>query len=264
MNQRERRIFLIQKLLDENSGSYDATIPENEEEQKRLLRSLLNVRPPKPVTSEFLSIQDEYLSCETRKKGIVDVSELQPIKKGGRLYLWQGDITRLQADAIVNAANSAMLGCFRPCHSCIDNIIHTYAGIQLRWECSEIMRQQGYEEPAGRAKITSGYNLPCRYVLHTVGPIITGDLRETDCRLLSECYRSCLEIASLNQVRSIVFCCISTGVFCFPKEKAAKIAVDTVSQFLHENDTICQVIFDVFTEEDLSIYRSILLDKSEE
>lgn len=259
MNQKERRIYLIQQLLKEAKQYQNIEIPKEEPAQKQLLRSLLNVRAPYPVEPEFLKIQDVYLSEEIRRKGIVEAGSLEPVRPGSRLYLWQGDITRLNADAIVNAANSAMLGCFQPCHSCIDNIIHTMAGVQLRQKCSELMQAQGHEEPAGQAKITPGYNLPCRYVLHTVGPVISGALRQKDCEVLAGCYQSCLETAVENGCRSIAFCCISTGVFHFPQKEAAEIAAETVTRFLEKNDFIQQVIFDVFTDEDRRIYEKVLV-----
>ena len=160
------------------------------------------------------------------------MAELQPVPSDPRIILWQGDITRLDADAIVNAANSQLLGCFRPGHNCIDNVIHSAAGLQLREECAEIMRRQGHEEPTGQAKITGGYNLPAKYVLHTVGPIIMERVTEEDCELLASCYRSCLKLAEENSLKSVAFCCISTGVFRFPKEEAARIAVSTVRESL--------------------------------
>lgn len=199
-------------------------IPEKEAEQKQLLRALMNVRPPKPAAQDFLAIQDLYLSEECAARGILDGAKLAPVKEKGRICLWQGDITRFKTGAIVNAANSALLGCFQPCHSCIDNIIHSHAGIQLRLTCNEIMEAQGYEEPVGDAKLTPAFNLPCNFILHTVGPVITGPLRRRDCQFLSDCYRSCLELAAKNHIISAVFCCISTGVFCFPQERAAEIA----------------------------------------
>lgn len=258
MTQKERRLFLIRSLLEEQSQYQKMEIPGDEEEQKRLLRSLMNLRPPFPVQPEFLDVQDAYLKEETLRRGIVDCRELSAAGTEGvkrRLFLWQGDITRLKADAIVNAANEALLGCFIPCHSCIDNIIHTCAGVQLRLACHRLMREQGRPEPTGRAKITPAFNLPSRYVLHTVGPVISGPLREQDCRLLAGCYSSCLELAAKNGLRSVAFCCISTGVFRFPQEKAAEIAVETVKRFLEQDDTVEQVIFNVFTDRDLELYR---------
>ena len=258
MTQKERRLFLIQSLLEEQPQYQKMEIPGDEEEQKRLLRSLMNLRHPFPVQPEFLDVQDAYLKEETLRRGIVDCRELSAAGAEGvkrRLFLWQGDITRLKADAIVNAANEALLGCFIPCHSCIDNIIHTCAGVQLRLACHRLMREQGRPEPTGRAKITPAFNLPSRYVLHTVGPVISGPLREQDCRLLAGCYSSCLELAAKNGLRSVAFCCISTGVFRFPQEKAAEIAVETVKRFLEQDDTVEQVIFNVFTDRDLELYR---------
>ena len=188
----------------------------------------------------------------------MEAADLPSVKASPRISLWQGDITTLHCDAIVNAANSALLGCWQPCHSCIDNIIHSLSGVQLRIRCNEIMQEQGHEEPTGRAKITPAYNLPCRYVLHTVGPIIAGPLRRQDCEALADCYRSCLELAASNGVQSIAFCCISTGVFHFPQEKAAEIATETVLRFLETDTSIRQVIFNVFTDRDRNIYRNLL------
>ena len=221
MTQAERLTFLIEYLINENKELKSFHIPVEENARKRLLRSLMNIRPPKPVTKDFLNIQDEYLQGEKTEQGIISLADVPFVKNG--LYLWQGDITRLSVDAIVNAANSAMLGCFVPCHGCIDNAIHSAAGIELRLECSRIMEKQKIEEPTGKAKITKAYNLPCRYVLHTVGPIIYGEVTQRDCNLLSDCYRSCLELAAEYQLKSIAFCCISTGEFHFPNEAAKQL-----------------------------------------
>ena len=226
MTQTERLLFLIKYLISENNELKFLHIPVEENARKRLLCSLMNIRPPKPVTRDFLNIQDEYLQREKTEKGIISLADIPFVKSG--IYLWQGDITRLSVDAIVNAANNAMLGCFVPCHGCIDNAIHSAAGIELRLECSRIMEKQKIEEPTGKAKITKAYNLPCRYVLHTVGPIIYGEVTQKDCNLLSDCYRSCLELAAEYQLKSIAFCCISTGEFHFPNEAAAEIAIQTV------------------------------------
>lgn len=258
MTQSERRLYLIRALLQEMPQYQNTPLPIGSTAQQRLLRALFNVRPPQPASPEFLRVQDEYLAEELRRRGTVDCRTLAPAGKDGRLFLWQGDITRLRCDAIVNAANSALLGCWQPGHSCIDNAIHTYAGVQLRLKCSELMQAQGHEEPTGSAKITPGYNLPCRYVLHTVGPIISGPLRQEDCALLAGCYRACLELAAANGVESVAFCCISTGVFRFPPEQAARIAVDTVTRFLAENPSLRQVIFNVFTDRDRAIYERLL------
>lgn len=252
MTQAERRSYLIDYLLYERKET--AKIPNDIYSQKRLLRSLFNIRMPAPVTEAFLQIQDEYLQGEIRGKGITDIAGLEPIQK--YLYLWQGDITTLKCDAIVNAANSQMLGCFHPCHGCIDNAIHTYSGVQLRNICNEMMQKQGHNEPTGQAKITPAYNLPCKYVIHTVGPIVGGSLTEEDCELLKSCYLSCLNTAAENGLKSIAFCCISTGVFGFPQVEAAQIAVNTVKEFQKSHEI--EVIFNVFKNSDEQIYRELL------
>lgn len=231
--------------------------PEDEVSQRRLLRSLMNVRPPMLISEEFLRAQDRLLTEEVIEKGIVDAANL-PVAGDSRLVLWQGDITRLKVDAIVNAANSQMLGCFVPCHGCIDNAIHSAAGLQLRQACNELMQTQGHEEAVGTAKITKAYNLPSRYVLHTVGPIISGSLREEDRALLADCYRSCFSLAAELELESIAFCCISTGEYRFPQQEAAEIAVQTVKEFLADSTSIKKVIFNVFKHEDFDIYQKLL------
>ncbi|MFU0828572.1 MAG: Protein-ADP-ribose hydrolase [Lachnoclostridium sp.] len=256
MTQEERRIWLIQYLLKEQNQ--DKKIPSNEDGQNKLLRSLFNVRFPHPVSEEFLKIQDEYLTQFNKDRGITNAATLKPVKADKRLFIWQGDITTLKCDAIVNAANSKLLGCFQPLHDCIDNFIHTYAGVQLRTKCYEIMQSQGHDEPTGQAKITPAYNLPSKYVIHTVGPIIRRQVTERDKELLKSCYLSCLKLALSYGVESIAFCCISTGAFRFPQKPAAEIAVNTVRDFLKEHSAIKQVIFNVFKEEDLSIYNKLL------
>lgn len=256
MTQTERRKYLIQELLREQPQYRNMEIPESAQDQKNLLRSLFNIRMPEPVSEEFLQIQDAYLQGEAAEKGVTDLADLTPIEEG--IYLWQGDITTLKCDAIVNAANSQMLGCFYPCHGCIDNAIHTFSGVQLRAACADLMKEQGHSEPTGTAKITPAYNLPCRYVLHTVGPIITGVVTKKDEQLLASCYRSCLELAEQNQVESIAFCCISTGEFHFPNKRAAEIAVKTVREYRRERQSKMEVIFNVFKETDLRIYRQLL------
>lgn len=258
MNQTERRLTLIKELLSELPQYKDMEIPKETAEQKRLLRSLMNIRPPRPVSPSFLALQDAYLKEEVEKKGITDSALLPPSPLDKRLVLWQGDITTLKVDAIVNAANSALLGCFVPCHSCVDNIIHSVSGVQLRQACNALMQKQGHEEPTGCAKITPGFNLPCRFVIHTVGPIVYGPLTPTHCRQLSDCYRSSLTLAARNNLKSIAFCCISTGEFHFPQKKAAEIAIQTVQDFLQTNDTIERVIFNVFKQEDFLIYKQLL------
>lgn len=255
VNQKERRIYLISRLLAEQPQYQTMTVPESDREQRELLRALLNVRMPMAASEEFLKVQDDYLQEELSEKGIVKLSDLQPMGKG--IYLWQGDITRLQADAIVNAANSGMTGCYRPNHACIDNCIHTFAGIQLRLTCAEMMEQQGFPEPVGRARITPGYNLPCRYVLHTVGPMVEGALTHGHREQLASCYRSCMELAEENGCDSIAFCCISTGVFRFPNEEAAEIAVQTVNEYKKTGSDL-KVVFNVFQDRDYETYRRLL------
>lgn len=256
MTQNEKRNYLISELLREAPEYGDVSVPPDEAGQKKLLRSLFNLREPKPASAEFLRIQDEYLCEEIRKKGITYIEDLTPVLPD--IYLWQGDITTLACDAVVNAANSAMLGCFCPCHGCIDNAIHTFAGVRLRLKCAEIMKAQGHPEATGGAKITPAYDLPCRYVLHTVGPVISGRLTEMDCRLLASCYRSCFELAEHYGVQSIAFPCISTGEFHFPNEKAAAIAVQTVMSCKEQTKSKMKVIFNVFKDVDFGIYREIL------
>ncbi len=258
MTQAERRLFLIRSLMKEKMEYRDLSIPAESGEQKRLLRSLMNVRAPAAADGEFLRVQDDYLRQELAEGGITDVNDLTPVS--GDLYLWQGDITRLRCGAIVNAANSGMTGCYIPCHACIDNCIHTYAGVQLRLECARLMAEQGHAEPTGQAKLTRAYDLPCDYVLHTVGPIVEGRVTAEDERLLASCYRSCLELAERNGVESIAFCCISTGVFHFPNQRAAEIAVETVRRYKAESNSAMKVIFNVFKDTDREIYRRLLAD----
>lgn len=266
MTQNERRIFLIDYLLRENSGSGAGNLPEQETEQKQLLRALMNVRKPQRTSKDFLRIQDEYLQEAGRLRGITDFTRLKPaaVRGNGDFYLWQGDITTLKIDAIVNAANSGMTGCWQPCHSCIDNCIHTFAGVQLRAVCADIMQKQGHEEPTGSAKITGGFNLPCTFVLHTVGPIISGPLTDSDRSQLAGCYTSCLNLAAENGVKSIAFCCISTGVFRFPAQKAAYIAVKTAEDWKNETKSAMKIVFTVFKDEDFAIYNTILSNPSTE
>lgn len=256
MTQAERRMFLIAELLKEQPQYSELKIPADEPAQKTLLRALFNVRMPRPASKEFLTVQDAYLQEEIRQKGTTDLSSLAPVQDG--IYLWRGDITTLKCDAIVNAANSGMLGCFCPNHGCIDNAIHTFAGVQLRLACAELMKEQGHEEETGCAKITPAYNLPCRYVLHTVGPIISGWLSRKDKALLASCYRSCLELADKNALKSVAFCCISTGEFHFPNDKAAEIAVETVKEYKAKSHSKIEVIFNVFKKLDEDIYRDLL------
>lgn len=256
MDQTEKRLYLIRSLLDEQPRYRDMEIPSDEMEQRQLLRSLFNIRMPARLSEDFLKVQDEYLQEETRRKGVTELADLTPLEP--EIYLWQGDITTLVCDAIVNAANSGMTGCYQPCHSCIDNCIHTYAGIQLRNACAELMEKQGYEEPTGQAKITPAYNLPCNHVIHTVGPIVQRQLSIRHEEQLASCYRSCLELADENGCKSIAFCCISTGVFGFPQKRAAEIAVRTVKDYKANTYSDIEVIFNVFKDEDDQIYRELL------
>ena len=256
MNQSERRNFLIRELLQEDPAYAGTTIPQEPAAQRQLLRGLMNVRPAKRCGAEFLRVQDAYLQQETQAKGVTELDGLTPRQPG--LYLWRGDITTLRCDAIVNAANSGMTGCYLPNHRCIDNCIHTYAGVQLRLACAELMARQGHEEPTGQAKITPAFNLPCKYVLHTVGPIVSGELTPQHCRQLADCYRACLDLAAENGVQSIAFCCISTGVFHFPPQRAAQIAVQTVKEWMQADQRVQKVIFNVFSQQDEEIYDKLL------
>lgn len=257
MTQNERLDFLLHYLIKERKEYENIRVLDSHSEKQRYLRSLMNVRPPLPVSAEFLSVQDAYLSERLVERGVTRFQDLTPVQPG--LYLWRGDITTLAADTIVNAANSGMLGCFVPCHGCIDNAIHSAAGLQLRDACAEIMRAQGHPEPAGRAKLTRAYNLPARYVLHTVGPIVGRWVTWKDRRELAACYRSCLALAAEHDLRSVAFCCISTGEFHFPNQEAAEIAVRTVREFLEQQTTsVERVIFNVFKDLDAAIYRRLL------
>ena len=281
-------------LVPGNEGGF--VIPDDEKSQRDILRALMNIRGPYSISEDFLRIQDEYLQQVNKERGITDIEDLECIKEivgasptktqvasptmanevspamtstvipvldtgiSKKLYLWQGDITTLKVDAIVNAANSALLGCFAPLHICIDNCIHTYAGIQLRLACNELMKKQGHEEETGLCKITPAFNLPSRYVLHTVGPIIYTSAGPREKLLLENCYKNCLETASQNQLESVTFCCISTGVFRFPQDLAAQIAVATVEKWLSENpdSSVKKVVFNVFGNKDLEIYKKML------
>lgn len=255
MEQRERLEYLARGLARERGLS---AVPEGDQELRQFLRSLMNQRPPTPIDPAWLEVQDGFLSTEREEKGVVEAMALPVTAAHPKLSLWQGDITRLRADAIVNAANSTLLGCFYPCHGCIDNAIHSAAGLQLRAECGRLMKKQGHEEKTGQAKITSGYNLPAKYVLHTVGPVIYGAVTEKDRKELASCYRSCLELAAEKGLESIAFCCISTGEFRFPNREAAEIAVRTVGELLEGQTSVQRVIFNVFKDEDRDIYRQLL------
>lgn len=247
----------LERLIEILCAERGEKVPNLTESTKpTVFRALCNIRPPMPASEEFLRLQDEYLQDELRRKGITDINRLKPIVTD--IYLWRGDITTLKCDGIVNAANSQMLGCFYPNHGCIDNAIHTFAGVQLRQECAEIMKKQKSGETTGRAKITRAYNLPCKYVLHTVGPIVNGQLTKTHEEQLAECYRSCLSLAEENGLQSIAFCCISTGEFRFPNERAAEIALGAVTEYKQEAKSDIKVIFNVFKGADYAIYKKLL------
>ena len=256
MNQNERLDYLITYLLDETNAKKMIKIPKDIESKRMLLRSLMNIREPLPIDESFLTIQDDYLQQRLKERGITSINDLSMIQED--IYLWRGDITTLKVDAIVNAANEQLLGCFIPCHGCIDNAIHTYAGIQLRLACKQIMDQQGHPESTGQAKITPGFNLPACYVIHTVGPIITNHVTTQDQKLLAQCYRSCLDLAWSNHLHSIAFCCISTGEFHFPNALAAQIAIDTVTKWQHQHPHQLEVIFNVYKSNDQQIYSNYL------
>ncbi len=261
ISEKERLNKLLGVLLKEHPEYSHISIPESIEEKRNLLRALMNVRMPSPLPEDVLNLQDGELSEQRKEKGVVTLDSIPVSPLYPKLRLWQGDITRLQVDAIVNAANSQMLGCFIPLHRCIDNAIHSAAGMQLREECAHIMHEQGHEEPTGKAKITHGYNLPAKWVIHTVGPIVYGDYpTEEDCRLLAGCYRSCLELADEKKLQSIAFCCISTGEFRFPQDKAAEIAVATVCEYLntHPDNSLTAVVFNVFKDSDYYLYKDLL------
>ena len=254
MTQRERRIYLINYLKSEKEEYKSLEIPKDESEQKVLLRALLNVRLPSKVENEFLKIQDEYLKIEIEEKGITNYKSLTPCEK--EIYLWQGDITTLKCDAIVNAANSQMLGCFYPNHKCIDNAIHTFSGVELRLKENEIMN--GSQLQTSNAVITSAYNLPSKYIIHTVGPIVSSALTQRHKLSLESCYINCLELADAYKLSSIAFCCISTGEFGFPNKEACKIAINTVREYKKKTGSKIEVIFNVFKTYDKELYKRYL------
>lgn len=274
MNGIEKTDIFLERLK-EDSRKYHGldTSGYSLEEKKNAIRSLMNIRMPGKLPNELVDLQDQYLQEEREAKGVVTLSDIPTIKEtfnskypyAQKVSLWQGDITRLKVGAIVNAANSQMLGCFVPCHRCIDNAIHSAAGMQLREECNRIMirrrRQYGrnYEEPTGTATLTLGYNLPCDYVIHTVGPIVYNGLNDMLCRDLQNCYENVLKCCLEHQITSVAFCCISTGEFHFPNDIAAQIAWKTVSSFLEEHgERIERIIFNVFKDSDLKLYKELL------
>lgn len=275
MNRAEKTEVLLEKLKADSVEYKELETGEYSlEEKKNAIRSLMNIRMPRELPDELTDLQDEYLQDEREAKGIVKLADIPTIKEafnskspyGRKISLWQGDITTLEAGAIVNAANSQLLGCFVPCHRCIDNAIHSAAGMQLREECSRIMSRRrqkygrNYEEPTGTATLTKAYNLPCNYVIHTVGPIVYGRLNDMLCRDLQNCYENVLQCCLEHDIRSVAFCCISTGEFHFPNDKAAEIAWKTVTAFLEKHgDCMERIIFNVFKDNDLELYKKILV-----
>lgn len=271
--QEKRLDYLLEGFKAEVPEYRRVKIPADSESKRRLLRSLMNVRSPKPASSEMLSVQDAYLKGRALEKGIVNIRDMATVKDSlgsthpfaDYISIWQGDITRIAADAIVNAANSQMLGCFIPMHNCIDNCIHTYAGVQLREECSRRMGSlrlkfgDEYDQPTAVPMLTDAYNLPAKKVIHIVGPIVDYKPAVWHEEKLAQCYSSVLDMCRDNGLRSVAFCCISTGVFNFPNKLAAEIAVNTVSEWLAAcPGCIDRVVFNVFKDEDRQYYEELL------
>ena len=261
--QEQRLDYLLEKFKSDSEKYKNMEIPNDIEEKKRILRSLMNIRMPKKMPDEVIKVQDEYLSFCAEEKGIVKLSDIPVIKDN--LSIWQGDITRLEVDAIVNAANSQMLGCFLPMHICIDNQIHTFAGIQLRDECNQQMNKlrekygANYEQPTAIPMLTDAYNLPAKKVIHIVGPIVYDKLTPQLEKNLEDCYTNTLDMCLENGLKTVAFCCISTGVFNFPNQRAAQIAVDTVEKWsLIHHDKMDRIIFNVFKDEDKKYYEKLL------
>ena len=261
--QHERLDYLVEAFKADSREYRHLQNPPDTEGKRRILRSLMNVRMPASMPKDVMKVQDAYLAGRAEEKGIVTPADI-PLTRG-ILSIWQGDITRLAVDAIVNAANSRMLGCFVPMHTCIDNCIHTFAGVQLRLACFEQMeklRQQfgpDYEQPTAVPMLTDAYNLPARKVIHIVGPIVEGQLTPAHERQLADCYRNTLEMCRENGLKSVAFCCISTGVFHFPQDRAAEIAVNTVEEWSKEHpERPERIIFNVFKEEDRQYYEELL------
>ena len=272
MNQNERLDYLVEQFKEDSVQYRDLETPADPAGKKRILRSLMNIRMPRMMAPSVLAVQDEYLKERNRENGIVQILDIPSIAGQGsrhshadHISIWQGDITRLAADAIVNAANSQMLGCFVPMHTCIDNCIHTYAGVQLRAECNQKMNElrakygPDYEQPTAVPMLTDGYNLPAKKVVHIVGPIVIGKLTKDLEQDLADCYKNTLDLCLENDIRSVAFCCISTGVFRFPNRKAAEIAVRTVTEWMDEHPGAMErVIFNVFKDEDKAYYEAEL------
>ena len=264
MTQTERLNYLVEEFKKDSVRYKDLETPPSTEGKRRILRSLMNIRMPGPLPAGVMEVQDEYLVGRAREKGIVRLSDIETVRDG--ISIWQGDITRLAVDAIVNAANSQMLGCFVPMHTCIDNCIHTFAGIQLRAQCSRQMEHlrslygSDYEQPTAVPMLTDAYNLPAKKVIHIVGPIVSGRLTPDLEKDLADCYRNTLDLCAENELKSVAFCCISTGVFHFPNDRAAAIAAETVQKWLADHPgKINRVIFNVFKDEDRKYYETELL-----
>ena len=262
MDQSDRLDRLVRRFAADSRKYRDTDVGRTDAEKRVTLRSLMNLRMPCPMDEDTLRIQDEYLTELAREKGIVTPED---IPAAGLLSVWQGDITRLAADAIVNAANSAMLGCFQPMHNCIDNCIHTYAGIQLRAECARQMKAlrekygPDYQQPTAIPLLTPGYNLPAGHVIHIVGPVVEDEVTEKDRRELSACYKNTLDMCGENGFRTVAFCCISTGVFRFPKEAAARIAVAAAEEWLAAHPgAMDRVIFSVHNGRDKALYDGLV------
>lgn len=246
---------LVDRLLDyfkmEDVGLRYLRIPRSYFEKRLLLRGIINCRYPFDINEDILKMEDQLLQLEYSEKEIVDVKDIIPMK--GKIGLWKGDITTLKIQAIVNAGNSSLLGCFIPNHSCIDNQIHTYAGMRLRLYCYDMMG--GKEESVGCARLTLGYQLPCDYIIHTVGPVVDGELEEKEITELQNCYRASLDLALKHGIKTVAFLCISTGMFHFPRREASEIAIKTVSDYLEKYpDSFEKIIFNVYLEEDYEIY----------
>ncbi len=258
--QTERLQSMITYLMQEEGNQVDLDIPKllptDEARLYTIWRALVNLRLPNPVSEEYIETENAYLQTALKQKEVTTLADLTPIEP--QIYLWQGDITQLAVDAITNAANSEFLGCFIPNHHCIDNEIQTHAGVQVRLDCYNIRQEQGRKEPVGKAKITSAYNLPANYIIHTVGPIANGKPSPIKAHLLAECYRSVLTLADQKGLESVALCCISTGEFGYPQEPAAEIAIETVKNYLQETKSQLNIVFNVFLDSDLAIYQSIL------
>lgn len=258
----EKLNYLIDYLIKENKNINVKKIPQNLNDKKILYRSLCNIRPPMPIKDEYIKIEDEYLKEEVTTKGITNSKDINSFVNYNetQICLWQGDITSLKIDVIVNAANSEGLGCFMPCHKCIDNCIHSASGVKLRLECNKIMNEIGILQ-TGKCFITAGYNLPSKYIIHTVGPIVYESVTEKEKLELKECYINSLNLAKKNNIKEIAFPCISTGIFGFPKQLASEIAIKTIKDYLNENEKFFnKIIFNVYSEEDYKMYLKNLGD----